>query len=106
MIKFHVLYPGKPGARFDHTYYREKHMPMVASRMGSACLYYTIDKGLAGGAPGAPSPFLGACSIACESLDALQRAMAPHTKEILADIRNYTDSEPVVWVSDVVVERS
>jgi uncharacterized protein (TIGR02118 family) len=106
MIKFNVLYPAAPGARFDRAYYREKHMPLLASRLGSACLYYTIDRGLAGGAPGAPSPFLASCSVASESVESLQRALGPHMQEILADIPNYTDAQPVVWVSEVVVERS
>ena len=51
MIKFSVLYPNKPGVRFDHAYYRDKHMPLLKARMGDACKSYTIDKGLAGGAP-------------------------------------------------------
>lgn len=106
MIRFNVMYPAKEGARFDHAYYRDKHMPMVASRLGSACLYYTIDKGLAGGAPGAPSPFLAACSVVCESVASLQAALGPNAKEIMADIPNYTDVQPVVWISEVVVERS
>jgi len=105
MIKFNVLYPAAPGVRFDHAYYREQHMPMLASRLGSACLYYTIDEGLAGGAPGAESPFLASCSIACESVERLQEALGPHVKEIMADIPNYTDAQPVIWVSKVVVEK-
>jgi len=48
MIKVSVMYPNKEGARFDHQYYRDKHMPLVKTRMGDACKYYTVDKGLAG----------------------------------------------------------
>ena len=55
MIKVSVMYPNTPGARFDHAYYRDKHMPLVKTRMGDACKYYTVDKGVAGGAPGAPA---------------------------------------------------
>jgi uncharacterized protein (TIGR02118 family) len=106
MIKLNVLYPNAEGARFDHAYYRDKHMPMVADRLGSACLYYSIDQGLAGGAPGSPPPYLAACSFACESAEALQKALGPHAKEIMADIPNYTDAKPVMWISEVVVERS
>lgn len=106
MIKFNVMYPAKDGARFDHAYYRDKHMPLVARLLGDACLYYTVDKGLAGGAPGAPSPFIACCSVYCESAERLQAAIGPHVKEIMADIANYTDVHPVVWISDVVVERS
>src|SRR4051812_28856280 len=89
MIKLNVMYPATPGARFDHAYYRDKHVPMAASRLGSACLYYTIDKGLAGGAPGAPSPFLASCCFVCESAEQLQQALGPHAKEIMGDIPNY-----------------
>ena len=39
MIKVSVMYPNVPGARFDHEYYRAKHMPMVASKMGGKCKY-------------------------------------------------------------------
>ena len=47
MIKVSVMYPNSPGARFDHEYYRDKHMPLLKARMGSSCKYYTVDKGLA-----------------------------------------------------------
>ena len=54
-IKIRVMYPNTPGARFDHTYYRDKHMPVLKARMGDNCKSDTIDKGPAGGAPGAPA---------------------------------------------------
>lgn len=106
MIKLNVLYPHAEGARFDHAYYRDRHMPMVAQKLGGACLYYSIDRGLAGGAPGSPSPFLAACSVVCESLESFQKAMGPVARDIRADVSNYTDVQPVTWISEVVVERS
>ena len=51
MIKVSVMYPNVPGVRFDHEYYRDKHMPLVKVRMGDRCKYYTVDKGIAGGLP-------------------------------------------------------
>ena len=51
MIKVSVMYLNTPGARFNHEYYRDKHMPLVKARLGDACKYYTVDKGLAGGTP-------------------------------------------------------
>ena len=47
MIKVSVMYPNTPGGRFDHDYYRDKHMPLVKARMGDACRSYTVDKGMA-----------------------------------------------------------
>src|SRR6185437_1299169 len=52
MIKVSVMYPNKPGTRFDHAYSRDRHMPLVKSRMGDTCRYYTVDKGMSGDAPG------------------------------------------------------
>ena len=106
MIKVSVMYPNTEGARFDHAYYKDKHMPMLKQRMGDACKYYTIDKGLAGGAPGTPPIYIGMCHIFCDSVEAFQTAFGPHSKEILGDIPNYTDLAPVMQISEVVVERS
>jgi uncharacterized protein (TIGR02118 family) len=106
MIKVSVMYPYAAGARFDHAYYREKHMPMVKQRLGAACLYYTIDKGIAGGAPGTDPVYVAKCDFVCTSFEAFTAARDPHAKEIRGDIANYTDIQPVLQVSEVVVERS
>ena len=103
MIKVSVMYPNNPGARFDHTYYRDKHMPLVQARMGAACRFYTVDKGIGGGAPGEPPAYVGMCHIYCDSVETFQTAFAPHAEEIMADIPNYTNLTPVVQISEVVV---
>ena len=103
MIKVSVMYPNTAGARFDHAYYRDKHMPLVKRAMGDACLFYTVDKGLAGGAPGEPAPYVGMCHIYSDSVESFQAGFGPHAKEILADIANYTDLVPVMQISEVVV---
>jgi uncharacterized protein (TIGR02118 family) len=74
MIKVSVMYPNTPGARFNHEYYRDKHMPLVKARLGDNCKYYTVDKGLAGGAPGAPATYVGMCHIFCDSIEAFRPA--------------------------------
>ena len=103
MIKVSVMYPNTPGARFDHDYYRDRHMPLVKERMGDACDHYTVDRGLSGGAPGSPATYIGMCHIYCRSLEDFQNGFGPHAKEILADIPNYTDLAPVMQISEVVV---
>jgi uncharacterized protein (TIGR02118 family) len=102
MIKVSVMYPHKPDARFDHDYYRDKHMPLVQARMGSACRFYTVDKGLPGGS-GEPPTYIAMCHIYCDSPEAFDAAFTPHAKEILADIPKYTDLAPVIQVSEVVI---
>src|ERR1700760_1960496 len=78
MIKVTVMYPYTEGARFDHAYYRDRHMPMVKARLGSACAYYTVDKGLAGRAPGAPPAFVAMCAFICDSAEGYEAAMREH----------------------------
>jgi len=103
MIKVSVMYPNKAGCKFDHSYYVNKHMPMVKSKLGNACKSYTVDKGLAGGAPGAPATYIAMCHIFSDSVEAFQAAFGPHAQSIMADIPNYTDLTPVIQISDVVV---
>lgn len=103
MIKVSVIYPNTPGARFDHDYYRDQHMPLLKRLMGEHCLSYAIDNGLAGGKPGAPAPYIAMCHIHCESLQAFQAGFGPHAKAILGDLLNYTDLVPVMQISEVVV---
>jgi uncharacterized protein (TIGR02118 family) len=103
MIKVSVMYANTPGVRFDHAYYRDRHMPLVQARMGAACTRYTVDKGMAGGAPGTPATYVAMCHIYCDSVASFQAGFGPHAAEIMADIPNYTDVAPVVQISEVVV---
>ena len=106
MIKLSVMYPYHDGARFDHDYYRDQHMPMLKNRMGKYCKYYTVEKGLGGSEPGSPPTYVAMCHVYCDSLEDLQAGIAPHAAEIRADIANYTDPTPIRQISEVVVERS
>lgn len=103
MIKVSVMYPNRPGARFDHDYYRDRHMPLVQRLMGEKCRYYTVDKGLSGGSADEPATYVALCHVFCDSIAAFQTGFGPHAKEILADIPNYTDLEPIIQISEVVV---
>ena len=103
MIKVSVMYPNESGARFNHEYYRDKHLPLVKARMGETCKRYTVDKGLGGGAPGTPATYVVVCNIFCDSLESFQAGFGPHAKEIMADIPNYTNLSPVIQVSEVVI---
>ena len=103
MIKVSVMYPNGPGIEFNHDYYRDTHMPMVKARMGASLKFYTVDKGLAGGAPGVAAPYVGMGHLHCDSIDAFHAGFGPHAKEIMGDIPNYTNSSPVILFSEVVV---
>jgi uncharacterized protein (TIGR02118 family) len=44
MIKISVMYPNPPGARFDHAYYSNHHMPLVKSLDGRILQPLHVDK--------------------------------------------------------------
>lgn len=104
MIKMSVYYPADGDSKFDHDYYRTRHMPLLRERLGDACLRYEIDKGLAGREAESAPEFVAACHVYSPNLAAFEEALAPHRAEIAADVANYTDIAPIVQISDVIEE--
>ncbi len=103
MIRVSVLYPMGEGKKFDATYYLQKHMPLVRERLGKAGLVRAeVDKGIAGGAPGAPAPYVYIAHLYFNSIADFQKAMAVHGKEIMGDVPNYTNIPLQVQISEIV----
>ena len=99
MIKVGVFYP--QSTKFDWDYYMTKHTPLVEKLLKPALKKVEIEKGLAGGAPGADATYQCVCNLHFDSVEAFQAAFGPHAGEIMGDIANYTDTQPVVQISDV-----
>ncbi|HVR28879.1 MAG TPA: EthD family reductase [Thermoanaerobaculia bacterium] len=103
MIRVSVFYPNQSGSRFDLDYYVKRHMALVESKLGERGLVrWEVDRGLGGGAPGAPAPYVAAGHLYFESLDSFQQAFGAAAGEIMADVPNYTDLTPQVQVSEIV----
>jgi uncharacterized protein (TIGR02118 family) len=101
MIKVSVLYPSGSGNRFDMEYYLSTHMPMVGQKLAGALKGMSVDQGLGGGAPGTPPPFMAIGHLLFDSVEAFQKAFDAHAPGILADIPNYTNTQPTILVSEV-----
>lgn len=107
MATLSVVYPRKPGARFDYEYYRTKHMPLVGERWGDAGL--TGGEALLGraGADGSDPPYFAIGMIHFDSLESLQAALTgEHAAEVIADISNFTTAEPVIQINERFVPGS
>lgn len=86
------MYPGGEGITFDHDYYRNRHIPMVKAAWNIDRV--EIDTGING-------PYVAAAHIFFDSMDAMQAAMAaPSTAEVMADLANYTNAQPVMQISE------
>jgi uncharacterized protein (TIGR02118 family) len=101
MIKVSVLYPNSEGCKFDMAYYLATHMPMVRDKLGAACTNTAVEQGLGGGEPGAPPTYIAMGHLYFDSVEAFQKSFGPHASEIMADIPNYTDIQPIIQISDV-----
>jgi len=102
-IKASVFYPGGKGITFNMDYYLNKHVPMVSGLLGNAMIGATIEKGLSGGAPDAPAPYVAMGNIYFESLESFQNSFGPNATAIMGDVPNYTNAEPIVQISEVLV---
>ena len=77
MIKVSILYPSKPGSRFDVDYYVQVHMPMAVRLLGSAVKAVSVEIGVSGATPGDPAPFAAIAGFTCESAKAFIAAFLP-----------------------------
>jgi uncharacterized protein (TIGR02118 family) len=102
LIKVSVMYPFTEGKTFNMEYYETKHMPMVAAFLGSNLVRYTIEKGLASGIPNQTLPYMAIGTFYIKSLEDYQAAIGPNRDAIRADFANYTNTAPIILVSEVV----
>ena len=100
MIKVSVLYPSRPGTRFDVEYYLNTHMPLAAKLFGPAAKAITVEIGRPG-PDGKPAPFAAIAAFTAETIEQFMQAFTPVVDELVADIPNYTDIQPVIQFSDI-----
>jgi uncharacterized protein (TIGR02118 family) len=74
---------------------------MIQKLLSPALKKVEIEKGIAGGAPGTTATYGTVCTLHFDSVEAFQAAFGPHAGEIMGDIANYTDAQPVVQISEV-----
>ena len=103
MIKVSVFYPNGSEAKFDMDYYCARHIPLVQRLSGPALKGVAVEGGVRGSTPDSAPSFLAMGHLLFESLEAFQGSFGPHTNEIVADVPNYTNIQPVIQVSGVMM---
>ena len=76
---------------------------MVQEKLGAALKGSAVDQGLGGAAPGSPATFVAMAHLLFDSVEAFQGAFGPHADVIMADIPNYTDTQPTIQISEVKI---
>lgn len=102
MLMIAVMYPGGDGARFDHNYYMETHMPLVRRLWGPMGLQRDqVMRGLP--APdGAAPAYMVTTLLTFDSMDSFKAAAGQHGAEIFADIPRFTESTPALQFNEPV----
>lgn len=103
MIKVSVLYPNTEGKKFDVDYYTNKHVQLVMESLGDSLKGATIESGLSGGKPGSPAPYIIMANMYFDTLEDFQNSFGPNTDKIMGDLPNFTDIEPTLQISEVLV---
>ena len=102
-IKVSVLYPGGDGKTFNMDYYCNTHVPMVGRLLGNAVIGATVEKGLGGGAPDAPATYAAMGNLYFNSMEDFENSFGPNAEEIMADLPNFTNIEPTIQISEVMI---
>ena len=104
MIRVAVLYPNEPGATFDYTYYAETHMKLVQEKLQQMGLVkIEIDKGIGVTPLGSTLPYITIGYLYFNSPDDLKKASVPMGGELQEDIPNFTNVQPQVQVSEIIM---
>jgi uncharacterized protein (TIGR02118 family) len=84
-------------------YYLGTHVPLVGARWNPCGLREAkVLRGSAAPGGGAPTYSVMAL-LSFDSAQDFQRALDQHGKEVLGDIPNFTNVQPVVQINDVVI---
>ena len=103
MATVSVIYPRAPGATFDYDYYQNKHLALATKRWADAGL--VSGEALIGksAVDGSDAPYFAIGIIHFESADALNAALTgEHAAEVIGDIRNFTDVQPIIQINERV----
>lgn len=104
MVRVHVMYPHREGARFDVEYYAKSHMDLVREAFaGYGLVDVRVDEGVFAGSSRQPPVYTCVGTLTFETLEQYKAAFREKGEPLLADIPNFTDIEPVVQVSEAVV---
>ncbi len=102
MISLTVLYPKTADSRFDMDYYLNTHTPLVRERLTPLGLTgIDLEVGMGGAVPDSPPAYTMIGCRKFNSVEELQNALAVHGPELIGDIPNFTDVQPVMQVSPI-----
>jgi uncharacterized protein (TIGR02118 family) len=107
MIKISILYSNNKDSRFDMSYYFDTHMPLSIGLLSTHSGFkgISVERGLGGAMPGTDVAYIAMCHFLFDSAEDFMDAFTPHAAELQGDMPNYTDIEPIIQVSEVLISQ-
>ncbi len=103
MIKVSVLYPNEQDKKFDFDYFVNTHVPMVHRLLEPVGMIKAeFEKGVSDSDPNAPPGFIAVGNLYFNAVDEVHDGFKTHGREIMGDIKNYTDIQPQVQISELL----
>jgi uncharacterized protein (TIGR02118 family) len=99
-ITLTVMYPNTPDSKFDMDYYLGSHTELVGKLWGGNLTSARVVKGIGTPDPDTPAPYQVMAILEVESMDVLHQMIEEHGAEVMGDIPNFTDTEPVIQISE------
>ena len=90
-----ILYPAGDGIHFDPDYYRDHHLKLIMRLYGSSIKRFELRT-----APSS-SKFSAAVNIWIADFDEFNANNAAHGPELVADVHNFTNSQPTIQFDEV-----
>ncbi|MEP1330259.1 EthD family reductase [Pseudophaeobacter sp.] len=99
-VSLQVIYPISDSSTFDHDYYADTHMKLVAEHMGEYIDQVLVTKGIAGG-PKQPPAYHAVATMVFADQASMSAAMK-QSGPVMADVANFTNLQPQVLIGEVV----
>ena len=103
MIKVTVLYSNEEGKSFNFDYWAGPHMETVHRLLDAMGLQRSeLERGVSAADPNAPAPFVAMATMYFSTETEVHEGFKTHGREIIGDIKNYTDISPQFQISEVL----
>ena len=103
MIKVSIMYPYSGKSSFNMDYYCDKHIPMVEEFFGTTCQGITVDEGIIDEDTDQLPAFYAMTHFYFESVEIFHNTFSPYAGKIMSDAVNYTDIEPIIQISNIII---
>lgn len=101
MVKVSVLYPKQSDTKFDMPYYLNSHIKMVQRLLGPRLKGVAVEEGISGIQPGSSASYAAMGHLLFESVVDFEASFGPHAQTIVGDIPNYTNTQPIIQISEI-----